>query len=89
MAHADESRSDRKAELRAALALAGKTIGEFATECGVSRTHFDEVMNGERESGRIDALVDATIREFRIEIARRQLVDAATPASPTRQTATV
>ena len=73
MAQADDSRSDRKAELRAALALAGKTIGEFATECGVSRNHFDEVMDGGRASGRIDALVDAAIHDFRLEIARRQL----------------
>lgn len=76
MAQPNDSRTDRKAELRAALALAGKTIGDFATECGVSRNHFDEVMNGERASGRIDALVDATIHDFRVEIARRQLATA-------------
>jgi len=76
MAQADGSRSDMNAELRAALALAGKTIGEFATECGVSRNHFDEVMKGERASGRIDALVNATIHDFRLEVARRQLENA-------------
>lgn len=81
MAQPDDARSDKKAELRAALALAGKTIGEFAIECGVSRTHFDEVMSGERASGRIDALVDAAIHDFRLEVARRQLDTALARAS--------
>jgi len=64
-------RSELKAELRAALALEGKTLGDFAKECEVSRPHFDFVMAGERESPRIDALIEARVLAFRAAVRAR------------------
>lgn len=61
----------KKAELRAALALAGQTMGQFVEECGVSRSHFEEVMVGNRISGRLEELIDAKILDFRAEMKRR------------------
>ena len=62
---------EKKAELRAALALAGETMGQFVEACGVSRSHFEEVMAGKRISGRLEDLIDAKIFEFRAEMKRR------------------
>lgn len=53
----------RKAQFRAALAVAGKTAQEWAADHGVTVTHLNYVLAGERESPRLNAALDAFIRE--------------------------
>lgn len=59
----------RKKRFRAALALAGKSGSQFATELGVSSTHVYLVLVGQRESPRIDAAIDALIAKYSIPAA--------------------
>lgn len=71
MAKGASERAQVRAELRAALALRRETIGHFAAQCGVTRTHFDMVLRGTRESMRVDRLIAARIQEFRDEMKQR------------------
>lgn len=53
----------RKSAFRAALALARMTQVDFARAHGVTPGHLSLVVNGERESARLTAIVDAFIAE--------------------------
>lgn len=59
--NATRTRSLRLRRLRAALALQGRTQGDFATELGVSGTHLCMVASGQRHSPRVEAAIDALI----------------------------
>jgi hypothetical protein len=54
----------RKAQFRAALALAGRTMEEWAESEGVTGGHLSNVLAGKRESGSLTDKVDAFIREI-------------------------
>jgi transcriptional regulator with XRE-family HTH domain len=52
----------RRRRLRAALAMAGGTVAEFAAELGVSHSHLNYVLRGLRASPRIEAAIEKRIR---------------------------
>ena len=52
---------DRKRQLKIALVHAGMTVGAFCESQGVTRTHLNFVLNGERESAKLTSAVDAFI----------------------------
>lgn len=53
----------RRRRLDAALKLNGMTRTDFAASVGVAKSHLSMVLNGQRESGRLTAKVDAYIAE--------------------------
>lgn len=68
--------SPRQAEFRAALALNRENSADWARRHGVHPSHLSMVLNGARESGRLDAAVDAYITDFRTRVARSAMVGA-------------
>ena len=52
----------RRRRFRAALAMAGQTVAEFAAELGVSHSHLNYVLRGLRASPRIEAAIEKRIR---------------------------
>lgn len=60
----DELTAQRK-QLRAALAEAGLTMGQYAAMLGVSRVHLYYVLTGARKSPRITQAVAAYIAAYR------------------------
>lgn len=56
-------RPDRKRSLKAALAYAGMTMGDFCESQGITRTHLYLVLTGERESAKLTSAIDAFIAE--------------------------
>lgn len=56
----------RKARLRAALALSGLTMKEWATAHGVSYGHLRFVLLGERESPRLDREIEQFIKQYKV-----------------------
>lgn len=59
-----KERLDRHRQFRAALALAGRSARHFAESIGVHHNHLHFVLRGDRESRRVDKLVDAFIAEY-------------------------
>jgi transcriptional regulator with XRE-family HTH domain len=59
-----KTRTTRKAQFKAARALAGITVKQWAESRGVSFQHLNEVMEGRRESPRLDAEIDAFIAKY-------------------------
>lgn len=59
----------RKAEFRAALALNRETASAWAASHNVKPGHLSQVLNGIRESARLDAEIDAYIADFRSRVA--------------------
>lgn len=55
--------TSRKARFTAALALAGKTLTQWAFEHDVHRVHLNAVLRGERESPRLTQAVDRFIAD--------------------------
>lgn len=54
---------NRKARFKAALALAGMRVGDFALAAGVTRQHLGAVLRSERDSGTLVEKVDAFIKD--------------------------
>lgn len=54
----------RKKEFKAARALAGVTARQWAKSRNVSFHHLNEVLEGRRESPRLDAELDAFIQKY-------------------------
>lgn len=59
----------RKAQFRAALTLAGTTANRWASEHGVTGAHLHYVLAGARRSPRLEAAIDAFIREHMATLA--------------------
>lgn len=55
------TKSLRRKQFRAALALAGKTQSDFAATLGITPAHLSLVVRGERESQRVATAVDGFI----------------------------
>jgi hypothetical protein len=53
----------RKAQFKAALELAGMTMGQWAEIASVTRGHLHRVLTGERESEQLIAKIDEFIRK--------------------------
>lgn len=53
----------RKRQFKAALALAGMSLNDFARSMGVSQWHVYKVLAG-RESGRLEAEIEAFIARY-------------------------
>ena len=70
---------ERARRFRAALALTGMSVREFAAKCGVKDNHVFLVVRGARASARLDAAIDALIA---IAFPRTAPLPPATP-SPT------
>lgn len=52
---------ERKRRFKASLALAGMTVKEWVAFHKCTATHFNEVINGNRVSARIDTAIDSFI----------------------------
>lgn len=57
--------TERKAEFKAACALAGTTMLRWCKERGITYTHLYHVLDGRRESASLVRDVDAFIAEHR------------------------
>lgn len=62
-------KAPRKQQLKAALALAGITLTQFAADNGVTYSHLYAVLNGERESQKLTAAIDAFVARHAPKIA--------------------
>lgn len=60
----------RKARFKAALAVAGLTAKEFAAENGVTRTHLNCVLLGDRVSAPLNQKIDELIARSEQELAK-------------------
>ena len=56
-------KTTRKARFEAALKLAGTTMQAFAEANGISSAHCHYVLKGERDSERVNGLIDAFIEK--------------------------
>lgn len=61
-------KANRKARFKAALALAGMTMQEWAKEAGVTRQHLSATLREDRESGTLTAKVDVFIAEVETKV---------------------
>lgn len=59
-----KTRDSRKAQFRAALALAGKTAETWAEENGITAGHLSQVLAGKRESRALMEKVEAFTRRY-------------------------
>ena len=56
-------KTSRKQLFRAALAIAGQTVVQWAASEGLTPEHVSLVLNGRRESARLLDKIDAFVRE--------------------------
>lgn len=52
----------RRRQFKAAMVAAGMTLSAWAEEQGVTHTHLNYVLRGERKSPRLEAAIDAVIK---------------------------
>jgi len=77
MATKATTRKQRNRTFRAMLAYAGMKEGEFATKINVHANHLSLVLNGDRESARVDREIAAFIVEFSQKFCNDPLVSDA------------
>lgn len=56
--------NQRRKQFKAAVALAGTTVKEWAESKGVTVSHLNQVLRKRRESPRLDGEIDALIEKY-------------------------